>query len=666
MLSAELILLIIAAFLWLLGLFISVLNFKALMRSVRMCYALGCACLLVATGMWLMTGDVVLNLVIHLIGEPVQFHLSTAALWLMLFGLITTIFVCVIGTTSKADNAQRYWCIGLGLSLFGALGVFALQDMASFLISWELLSLGGVVMVLAERIGTETDRSAYLMLALLEAGAVAILLAMLALSLASGGLEFNGFVAGAKLLPGTAQFFIGILFLLGFGAKLGILPYYEWFPGAYGHASGSTGALFSGLILNAAFFALMRSLIVWLPADTASLALGIFVCVIAVVSAILSILYAFQQTDWRRLLSLSSAENASIAVLLVGTAVLFRQQGLISFAVMATVVSLLHMAAHTLAKCTMFFMADGVFAATRSYTIKQVGLLKHFSLWGLGILFAAMSLSAMPPQSGFLSEWYAFQTFFHGIYASNLSVRITLVFMGAGLALSSAIALASYVKVFGISLLGVPSKDLLPIPYLHKVTVTIIGILVLALAVGMTWWIQVLVPMGEQWFASGAVKQMVSGWLMIPLSKHFAFSSPLLLIIVMPLFAVIPLLFLSRFLRFPIRREKVWFGGRQPELLQSAAPTTLTFSNALRTFYGAIYRSSYSVKHEEAGSEYFVKKVHFKHHVSMFFQRNLFSPLVSGFYVIANRLQKIQSGNINLYNAIIWVLLLLALLSVFF
>ena len=40
-------------------------------------------------------------------------------------------------------------------------------------------------------------------------------------------------------------------------------------------------------------------------------------------SSILAVLYAFQQEDWRCLLSLSSAENASIAVTALGAAMLF-------------------------------------------------------------------------------------------------------------------------------------------------------------------------------------------------------------------------------------------------------------------------------------------------------------------------------------------------------
>ena len=49
------------------------------------------------------------------------------------------------------------------------------------------------------------------------------------------------------------------------------------------------------------------------PGASVSIA-GVFIVAVAVLSAILTALYAFQQDAWRELLSLSSAENGSIAV----------------------------------------------------------------------------------------------------------------------------------------------------------------------------------------------------------------------------------------------------------------------------------------------------------------------------------------------------------------
>jgi len=69
-----------------------------------------------------------------------------------------------------------------------------------------------------------------------------------------------------------------------------------------------------------------RALMDWLPPQlvNADPAPPMIVIIVGTLSAILTILYAFQQDDWRSLLSFSSAENASIAVVALGAAMLFR------------------------------------------------------------------------------------------------------------------------------------------------------------------------------------------------------------------------------------------------------------------------------------------------------------------------------------------------------
>ena len=201
-------------------------------------------------------------------GAASTFALAPEALWLMGFGLPGAILACLARHAGAA--AERAGCSAPRASLIGALGVFGLQDAASFLVAWEIMSLGGAVMILGERLARETGRPVLFMLALLEAGAVALLLAFILLAGHAGSLSFADFAAAARAMPRAEQLFVGLLLLIGFGAKLGLLPFYEWFPGAYGAGSGATGALLSGVVLNAAFFGLSRGLIDWLPVDHAS------------------------------------------------------------------------------------------------------------------------------------------------------------------------------------------------------------------------------------------------------------------------------------------------------------------------------------------------------------------------------------------------------------
>ena len=606
-------------------------------------------------------GTAAVTLPTRLAGEYVAFRLRPEAAWLMGFGLIPALLACWVA--SPAPQARGGWLFGAALSLIGALGVFGIDNGAGFLIAWEVMSLGGAVMLLGERRPTTTGRSVLFMLALLEVGAVALLVAIVLLASPEGSLSFAAFPAAAGLLSSPVQIVVGVLLVIGFGAKLGLLPFYEWFPSAYGGGSGASGALLSGVVLNAAFFGLGRGLLDWIPGDQAFAATGLgeFVVATAVLSAILSALYAFQQEDWRALLSLSSAENAAIAVAALGAALMFRGDHLPDLASLAWVVALLHLAGHALAKGCLFLAADGVFAATGSYAIVHTDLFRRAStLFGVGALFAAMSLAAMPPQAGFVSEWYVFQTVFQGFHLSTLSSRLVLALAGAGIALTVAIALATFVKLIGIGLSGRTATPTGKLPPGAAAAVGLLGFGVLALAVGMPYWLPALDLAVSRQFATQAVAEMHPGLLLVPLTPKFAFISPSLLIVVMPLLALLPLAMLLAGRRFALRRVPVWYGGRDHDPAR-ASTTALSFANALRTFYSFVYRPREETARETSGARYFVTRLVFTHEVAPLFGPYLFRPATRVVRFLADRLSAFQSGNLNFYLATIGILLIIIL-----
>jgi len=419
----------------------------------------------------------------------------------------------------------------------------------------------------------------------------------------------------------------------------------------------------SGVVLNAAFFGLSRSLLGWLPDHQSGSAygLGIFVVVVGVLSAILAVLYAFQQEDWRCLLSFSSAENAAIAVTSLGAAIMFRDDGLAALAGLAWTVSLLHLAAHALAKGGLFLAADGVFRATSHYAIRQTALAKRNSwIFGVGALFAAMSLAAMPPQAGFVSEWYVFQTVFQGFHLSGLGGRLVLALAGAGLALTAAVAFATFVKVLGIGLLGGDNDTPRAVPPATVLATGFLGLCVLTLAVGMPVWLSALAAATSNHVGGDASRQMHDGLLLVPLTAKFAFISPTMLVIAMPLLALIPIALVAGSMRSKPRATTIWYGGVRQDIGRTRT-TALTFSNALRTFYSFIYRPTDTTARESRGREYFVTKLVFTHEVAPVFGPYLFAPAVRLARRGADMLRLLQSGNLNFYLALIGLLLVIIL-----
>jgi hydrogenase-4 component B len=626
----------------------------------RALLAAGCIAGIVAAIAALPHGTLAIVLPTRLAGDAVDFQMPPDALWLFGFGLAPAALACALSTPSQ--NGEAGWLFGAATSLIGALGVFGVRHGAGFLIAWEVMSFGGAMMILSEKLATDVGRPVLFMLGLLEIGAVALLLGILLLAVAGDSFAFTAY--GKTLAQASPALLaaIGVLLVIGFGAKLGLLPFYEWFPTAYGAGSGASGALLSGVVMNAAFFGLSRGLLEWLPPQ-ASLAagLGIFVIIVGVLSAILTALYAFQQEDWRELLSFSSAENACVAVTMLGAALLFRGHGQPLLASLAWVVALLHLAGHALAKGGLFLTADGVYRATRKYAIVHTDLMRRSSLlFGLGALFAAMSLAAMPPQAGFVSEWYVFETVFQGFHLDTLAARLTLALAGAGLALTAAVAFATYVKAFGVGLLGRSSAIEETVPRSSAIAVGLLGLGVLALAVGMPFWLNSLASAVDARFGTDAAQAMHDGLLLVPLTAKFAFISPTLLVIVMPLLALFPIATILISHRYAVRRVPVWYGGlaQNPERVST---TALTFSNALRTFYSFIYRPTQETEREMHRIRYYVRRLTFTHEVAPIFGPYLFAPITRLVYRTAGWLRLLQSGHLNFYLAVIGVLLIVIL-----
>ncbi|WP_322054956.1 proton-conducting transporter transmembrane domain-containing protein [Paraburkholderia bannensis] len=632
--------------------------------TVRALLGLGCLLGTLACLVALPLGSASASLGVSLASQSVSFAIEPSGLWLFGFGLVPAIFACWLG--SPLAHGSGRWYAGASFSLLGALGVTGLQDGISLLVAWEVMSLGGALMLVGERPEENGACSVLLMLALLEVGAVALVFAVILLDHAAGGAGFALFTAHAATFSDAVSWFAGLALLVGFGAKLGMLPFYEWFPRAYSSGSGATGTLFSGVVLNAAYFALSRGWNGWLNVaahEHTAFGLGVVAIVLGVVSAILAVLFAFQQDDWRALLSYSSAENASIAIVMLGVTQLFRADHLADLAGLAWTVAMLHLAGHALAKGALFLTADGVFLASGSYDIVQRGWLKRSGLFlGLGAVFAVMSLASVPPQAGFVSEWFVFQSVFQGFHLSSFIGRLVLVLAGAGLALAAAVALATFAKLFGLGLLGLPDIDVTPpVPRPNAASVGILGLCVLAVAVGAPLWLNALAAGAQALFNANSPQAMVAGWLLVPLTDRFAFISPSKLIIVMPLLAIAPLALLWLTRRCAVRRVPVWFGGMTTDR-RDAMTTALTFSNAMRTFYSFVYQPTVSAEREHEQREYFIKRLVFSAGVTDLFERLVFGPAVHAVIFCAEKLRAMQSGNLNFYLALIGGLLMAILL----
>jgi hydrogenase-4 component F len=188
---------------------------------------------------------------------------------------------------------------------------------------------------------------------------------------------------------------LGFLFLLvGYGTKAGLAPLHNWLPDAHSQAPAPVSALFSGFLLNAALYCIMRYIPILEKATGGSgWALKILV-VFGLMSIVVAAAFIVVQKDLKRLLAYSSIEHIGIITLGLGLG------GIGAFA------ALFHMFNHSLCKTLAFLSAGQIGRRYGTYRIADIrGTRRAIPLWGLCLLTVLLALIGVAPFAIFVSEF---------------------------------------------------------------------------------------------------------------------------------------------------------------------------------------------------------------------------------------------------------------------
>lgn len=417
----------------------------------------------VAAGV-LTVGSATNEQVVLLLGLPdLPFHLRLDPL--------AGFFLCVIGLLSffvsiySAGYLRGYLgqrsvtrlVVFYSLFLAGMFMVVLADDALFFLISWELMAAASYFLVMFEDERPENRRAAFLYIVIAHVGAIAILLSFGVMAgIATGFESFSGYTFDAMrqakfpLEWATAAF---LLSFFGFAAKAGVVPLHVWLPEAHPVAPSSVSALMSGVMLKTAIYGIIRvtfDLLKVFPWWW-----GAIVLVFGLLSAVMGVLYALMQHDLKRLLAYHSVENIGIILIGVGLAMIFTSFNLPMLAALALIAGLYHTMNHAMFKGLLFMGAGAVLHATKERNMEEMGGLIHLMPWTAALfLVGCISISALPPFNGFVSEWLTFQAFLLSPSLPSPIVKLLMPIGAALLALTGALAAACFVKAFGVTFLG--------------------------------------------------------------------------------------------------------------------------------------------------------------------------------------------------------------------
>ena len=326
-------------------------------------------------------------------------------------------------------------------------------DAFGFLFAWELMSLTSWVLVVSRHTDTDSRHAGHVYLVMAAIGTASLLFAFGGLAGAAGNYAFDAIRAAPPGPLVSGLVLIGAIF--GAGSKAGIAPLHAWLPLAHPAAPSHVSALMSGVMTKVAIYGLIRIVFDLLGPTVWWWALPFLI--LGAVTAVLGLLYAVLDHDLKRVLAYSTVENIGIIFVGLGLALAFKASGLSAAAAVAMAATLLHCLNHSWFKSLLFLGAGAVLHATGRRDFDGLGGLIHrmpvtAALWLVG----AMSISALPPFNGFVSEWLLFQAVLAGPAFPEPVLRFMSPAVGAMLALAAALAAACFVRAFGIVFLGRP------------------------------------------------------------------------------------------------------------------------------------------------------------------------------------------------------------------
>jgi hydrogenase-4 component B len=346
------------------------------------------------------------------------------------------------------------------LGLYGSIGViFLAGDAVLFLLGWEVMSILCYLLIVGG--GEEEDGRAeagYLLLAVGEAGTLAVALGFLTLAVHAGSLDFGAMKSAAAALGPGARWAVFLLAFFGFGVKAGLAPVNFWLPRAYVAAPRGFVPVLAGATLNLGLYGILRVSADLMPATGAGP--GLVALVVGTLSALIGILYATTDNDLKQMLAHSSIENAGVIVAGFGAGMVFVATHHPALAAIAFVASLYHLINHSLYKTLLFCGAGVVESQTGTRDLDRLGgLIRWLPLTAFAFLAGTLAIAALPPFNGFVSEWLTLQTMLRSAELSSTAAKVVFALCGAGLALTAALAVTCFVKMFAMSFLGMRRLD---------------------------------------------------------------------------------------------------------------------------------------------------------------------------------------------------------------
>jgi multicomponent Na+:H+ antiporter subunit D len=317
---------------------------------------------------------------------------------------------------------STYYALFL-LMIAGMNGLVLTRDLFNLYVFLEVAAVAGYALVAYGQQGDNVEGAfKYLMLSVVATTSILLSLSFiyfmtgtlnLSLLAAQAGTEMN-----AKLIAVCVA-----LFLMGFGLKVGVVPFHGWLPDAYSSAPAPISAMLSGILGKVTgIYALLR--VVFSVFGLTPTIAHIFTA-LGVTSMLVGALLAIGQTDFRRMLAYSSISQIGYIFLGFGTGT-----------AMGIAAGLFHLFNHSVFKSLLFLDAGSMEYATGVRDLRKLGGINNrLPITGVTTTIGFLSTAGVPPFNGFWSKLFVIlalvgaQQYFMAVLAVGASILTLWYFL---------------------------------------------------------------------------------------------------------------------------------------------------------------------------------------------------------------------------------------------
>jgi len=325
--------------------------------------------------------------------------LAVAGLWLL----------AILFATSYLRNThspRRFFSFFL-LSMGGCLGVFLAADYFTFFIFFEFMTFMAYPLVVHSE-NEHSRRAGDIYLYMSVAGGLVLLFGVLLLVWATGTAEITPQLH-VLLERGVSPYAVALMFVIGFGLKMGLVPLHIWLPYTYTSAPAPATAMLSGAMNKTGVYGMLTFLTITLASNSDSLALtaarvqenlGLILMAVGLATMLLGGFLALIQSNIKRLLAYSSISQMGYILLAVASVMYLTQEG-----GLAHTAAVYHAFNHALFSTALFLLIGMIYFTAGSLNLDRLGGLARFlPFTAITMLIASLSVLGLPGFAGFGSK----------------------------------------------------------------------------------------------------------------------------------------------------------------------------------------------------------------------------------------------------------------------